>query len=70
MGISGVKLTEYDQTKAMEDADLIIGKCYGNGRADDDNCAVVFDVTKLEEYKLPVTQVTGVGALIDSNGGI
>ncbi len=62
MGISGVKLTEYDQTKAMEDADLIIGKCYGNGRADDDNCAVVFDVTKLEEYKLPVTQVTGVGA--------
>ncbi len=58
MGISGVKFDEYNQTKAMEDADLIIGKCYANGRADDDDCAVVFDVTKLEEYVLPVTQVT------------
>lgn len=63
MGISGVRFDEYDQTKAMEDANLVIGKCYANGRADDDNCAVVFDVTKLEEYVLPVTQVTtpGVG---------
>lgn len=61
MGISGVQFTEYDQTKAMEDADLVIGKCYANGRADDDNCAVVFDVTKLKEYVLPVTQVTGGG---------
>lgn len=58
MGATPVKITEYDQTKAMEDADLIIGKCYANGRADDDNCAIVFDVTKLEEYVLPVTQVT------------
>ncbi len=58
MGISGVKFDEYNQTKAMEDADLIVGKCYANGRADDDDCAVVFDITKLEEYVLPVTQVT------------
>lgn len=58
MGCTGVKFDEYDQTKAMEDADLIIGKAYANGRADDDNCAVVFDITKLEEYVLPVTQVT------------
>lgn len=29
-----------------------------NGRAVDDNVAVIFDVTKLEEYVLPVTQVT------------
>lgn len=62
MGISGVRFDEYDQTKAMEDANLVIGKCYANGRADDDNCAVVFDVTKLEEYVLPVTQVTAPGA--------
>ena len=64
MGLSGIKITEYDQTKAMEDADLLVAKCFGNGRADDDNCAVVFDPSKLEEYKLPVTQVTdgGVGA--------
>ncbi len=58
MGATGAKFDEYDQTKALDDADLIIGKCYANGRAVDDNCAVVFDVTKLEEYALPVTQVT------------
>ena len=34
----------------MQNADLIIGSAYGNGRAIDDNCAVVIDVTKLEEY--------------------
>lgn len=58
MGATSVKFDEYGQTKAMEDADLIIGKCYANGRAIDDDCAVVFDVTKLEEYTLPVTQAT------------
>lgn len=58
MGASQVRFDEYDQTKAMEDADLIVGRCYANGRADDDNCAVVFDITRLEEYVLPVTQVT------------
>lgn len=58
MGVSGVRFNEYKETKALEDADLIVGKCYANGRAVDDNCAVVFDVTKLEEYVLPVTQAT------------
>lgn len=62
MGTSGVRFDEYDQTKAMEDANLVIGKCYANGRANDDNCAVVFDITKLEEYVLPVNQVTAPGA--------
>ncbi len=56
MGTTGVRVNEYDQTKAMENADLIIATCYANGRAVDDNVAVVFDVTKLEEYVLPVTQ--------------
>lgn len=56
MGTTGVRVNEYDQTKAMENADLIIASCYANGRAVDDNVAVVFDVTKLEEYVLPVTQ--------------
>ena len=58
MGTAGVRVDEYDQTKAIEDADLIVAKCYANGRAVDDNVAVVFDVTKLEEYVLPVNQVT------------
>lgn len=58
MGTSGVQIRTYDQTKAMDDADVVIAKCYANGRAVDDDCAVVFDITKLEEYALPVTQVT------------
>ena len=58
MGTAGVRVDEYDQTKAIEDADLIVAKCYANGRAVDDNVAVIFDVTKLEGYVLPVTQVT------------
>lgn len=58
MGATAFRVDEYKETKAMDDMDLVIGKCYANGRAIDDNCAVVFDVTKLEEYVLPVTQVT------------
>lgn len=62
MGTTGVRVNEYDQTKAMENADLIIASCYANGRAVDDNVAVIFEVTKLEEYVLPVTQATIVQA--------
>lgn len=58
MGATSFSVKEYDQTKALDDADVVIGKCYANGRAVDDNCAVVFNITKLEEYVLPVTQVT------------
>ena len=50
MGFSGVKVDEYRETKALDDADLFIGKVYANGRADDDDCAVVFDTTKLAPY--------------------
>jgi HK97 family phage major capsid protein len=51
MGFSGMKVNEYKETKALDDADLLIAKVYGNGRAEDDNCAYVFNPTKLEEYK-------------------
>lgn len=50
MGFSEVGVQEYKETKAMDDADLLVAKAYGNGRADDDDVAVVFDVTKLTEY--------------------
>lgn len=50
MGLSNFGIKEYDQTKALDDADLVIGKGYANGRAVDDNVAFIFDVTKLEEY--------------------
>jgi HK97 family phage major capsid protein len=51
MGFSGLRVNEYKETKALEDADLLIAKVYGNGRAEDDSCAYVFNPTKLEEYK-------------------
>lgn len=53
MGFQGIKVDTYDQTKALDDADVIIAKVYGNGRAVDDDAAVVFDITKLKEYTLP-----------------
>ncbi len=55
MGISGVTIKDYDQTKALDDADVVIAKAYANGRAVDDSIAYVFDVTKLEEY-IPTVQ--------------
>ena len=57
MGFSGVKVAEYRETKAMEDADLFIAKVYGNGRAEDDNVAYVFDPSNLVPY---VTKVEAV----------
>ena len=62
MVTTGVRVNEYDQTMDMENAYLFIASCYANGRAVDDNDAVIFDVTKLEEYVLPVTQATIVQA--------
>ncbi len=59
MGFSGLNIKEYDQTLAMDDADVIIAKVYGNGRAVDDNTAYVFDVTKLEEY-VPSVKVVNI----------
>ena len=50
MGFSGIQVAEYKETQAMDDADLLVAKVYGNGRAVDDNCAYVFDPTKLEKY--------------------
>lgn len=50
MGFSGIRIDEYKETLAKDDADLLIGKAEGNGRAVDDNSAVLFDITKLEEY--------------------
>ena len=56
MGLTGIGFKDYDQTLALDDADVIIGKGYSNGRASDDNVAYVFDVTKLEEY-VPTVKV-------------
>lgn len=50
MGFSGLKVEEYKETKALDDADLLVGKVYGNGRADDDNVAFVFNPANLIPY--------------------
>lgn len=57
MGLRDMGIKAYDQTKALDDADVVIAKCYANGRAVDDNVAFIFDVTKLEEYVKAVTVV-------------
>ena len=62
MGFSGFKINEYKETKAMDDADLIIAKAYGNGRAVDDYCAYPIDVTKLKEYVPSIKVVETVSA--------
>lgn len=63
MGLSNFGIRSYDQTMAMDDADVVIGKGYANGRATDDNTAFIFDVTKLEEY-IPAVQT------IDDEGSV
>ena len=70
MGMNGMQITEYKETLAADDADLIVGKVYANGRAVADNVAYVFDVTKLEEFvpefkilsSTPATQAVNAGA--------
>lgn len=80
MGMDGIKINEYKETKALEDADLIVGKVYANGRAVADNVAYIFDVTKLEEYvptiktistvvSLPETQETAIDTNTIQNAG-
>lgn len=65
MGLSNFGIKEYDQTKALDDADLVIGKGYANGRATDDNTAYVFDVTKLEEYIAPIKVTNTVATTVE-----
>lgn len=68
MGLSNFGIRNYDQTMAMDDADVVIGKGYANGRATDDNTAFVFDVTKLEEYVQAVQVVGTVSTESETEG--
>lgn len=58
MGFSGLDIQEYKETKALDDANVLIAKVYGNGRAVDDDVFVPFDPTKLEEF-IPRVSVVG-----------
>lgn len=68
MGLNRLDFKDYDQTMALDDADVIIGKAYANGRASDDNVAFVFDVTKLEEY-IPRVKVVGTVTTKEEEAG-
>ena len=50
LAMSDVKISDYDQTLADQDADLMVGGTFANGRAVDDNVCYVIDPTKLEEF--------------------
>lgn len=58
LGMDSIKVDEYKETKALEDANVLIGKVYANGRATDDNTSFIFDVTKLVEYVPTYNSVT------------
>lgn len=50
LGIQAIQINVYDQTKALDDVDLLIAKTYGNGRPVDDKCAVALSVANLVAY--------------------
>jgi len=58
MGFQGVEVREYKETGALDDVDYLIAKVYGNGRATDEDTAVVIDVTALVPYVPTVVTVT------------
>lgn len=58
MGFNGVEVKEYKEAGALDDVDYLIAKAYGNGRAADNDTAVVIDVTQLEAYIPKVEEVT------------
>lgn len=63
MGMDNFEIRKYEETLALDDADVLIGKAYANGRAVADNIAYVFDVTKLEEYIPTVKTIAEVSSL-------
>lgn len=54
MGMNGIRVDEYKELKALDDCDLFIGKCYANGRPDDDDTSFIIDATKLVPATLPI----------------
>lgn len=58
LGMDSISVQEYKETKALDDADVLIAKAYANGRATDDHTSYIFDVTKLVEFVPTVNNVT------------
>lgn len=50
LSMDNIKITDFNQTLADQNADLIVGRTYANGRAVDDNVCYVFDPTKLKPF--------------------
>lgn len=66
MAMDGFEIRKYEETLALDDADVLVGKAYANGRAVADNVAYVFDVTKLEEY-VPIVKTISSSVASTSN---
>lgn len=58
LGLTGVKVNEYKETKAIEDADLFIAKAYANGLATDNDVCYCFNPQKLVPIYKPTPDVT------------
>ena len=58
MAFSGINIKDYDQTLALDDADLVIGKVYGNGKPVDNNCSIVFTPSAVIPAYVNVKTVT------------
>lgn len=69
MGLKDVRVDEYKETRAMDDVDVLIAKAYANGQADDNNVAVVFDITKLKEYVPTFQQIAAAAAATEEEEG-
>ncbi|OOR26156.1 phage major capsid protein [Bacillus cereus] len=62
LGLGGAqRLDVYDQTRAIEDEDLYIAKMYANGRAEENESFLVYDISGMVD---PGTEVPGAPAAL------
>ncbi|EJV80207.1 TPA: phage major capsid protein [Bacillus thuringiensis] len=56
LGLGGAqRLDVYDQTRAIEDEDLYIAKMYANGRAEENESFLVYDISEMKDSGTAVT---------------
>ena len=56
LGLGGAqRLDVYDQTRAIEDEDLYIAKMYANGRAEENESFLVYDISEMKDPGSAVT---------------
>lgn len=63
MGLDGVEINEYKETKAIEDADLLIAKAHANGLATDNDVCYCFNPQKLVPIYKPTPAVPAASVM-------